>query len=114
MIDVAETHTGSVRFNNCGFWGPCNQIARIKGMGTLGFSDCTFVHWSRHNDRAAIHCQSGKLLVRGCEFKEDKTQITLGEAVRSAIITENLITGKLRVEHAEKANVVVANNLSAG
>ena len=114
MIDVAESHTGSVRFNNCGFWGPCNQIARIKGTGTLGFSDCTFVHWSRHNDRAAIHSHSGKLLVRGCEFKEDKPQITLGEAVRSAIITENLITGKLRVEHAEKANVVVANNLSAG
>ena len=45
MIDVKDTNKGSVRFVNCAFWGPCNQIARIAGEGTVGFSDSTFCHW---------------------------------------------------------------------
>ena len=40
MVEVAQTNNGSVRFVNCAFWGPCNQIARIAGTGTVGFSDC--------------------------------------------------------------------------
>jgi hypothetical protein len=42
MIEVSENNEGSVRFVNCAFWGPCNQIAKLAGRGTVGFSDCTF------------------------------------------------------------------------
>ncbi len=52
MVEVLETNNGVVRFSNSAFWGPCNQIAKIAGQGTVGFSDCTFVEW--HKDRAAI------------------------------------------------------------
>ena len=31
MIEVMEANKGTIRFVNCAFWGPCNQIAKIAG-----------------------------------------------------------------------------------
>jgi hypothetical protein len=36
--------------------------------------------------------------VRGCEFREAKQHIFLGEAVRRAVITGNLFTGPARIQ----------------
>jgi hypothetical protein len=41
MFEVAQTHSGALRFVNCAFWGRCNQIARVAGKGTVGFSPAT-------------------------------------------------------------------------
>jgi hypothetical protein len=113
MIEVAATHTGSVRFANCAFWGPCNQIARIAGRGTVGFSDCTFVQWDRNKEgRHALQTESGTLLVRGCEFREAKPQIDLGEGVRRAVISDNVFTGPERITNRSKGSVQIANNAS--
>ena len=48
MVEVGPTNSGSVRLSNCAFWGPCNQISKIAGNGTVGFSDCTFCAWDSH------------------------------------------------------------------
>jgi hypothetical protein len=98
MIEVTKTNSGSVRFVNCAFWGPCNQIAKVAGSGTVGFSDCTFVQWdSKKEGRHAIRAEGGSLLVRGCEFRQDKPQIELGESVRRAVISDNLFAGEERI-----------------
>lgn len=111
MVAVAPAHRGSVRFVNCAFWGPCHQIARVAGSGTVGFSDCTFVQWDHPKQgRAALQIESGSVLVRGCEFRENKTQIELGEKVRRAVITDNLFTGPGRITNRGKGAVVIANN----
>lgn len=111
MIRVSTNNTGSVRFVNSAFWGPCNQIAKIAGKGTVGFGDCTFVHWDRNKEgRAAIQAEGGSVLVRGCEFQENKPQVALGASVRRAVITDNLIRGKQRITNNSKGNVVIANN----
>jgi hypothetical protein len=111
MVAVAPTHRGSVRFVNCAFWGPCHQIARVAGNGTVGFSDCTFVQWDHPKQgRAALQVESGSVVVRGCEFRETKAQIELGEKVRRAVITDNLFTGPARVTNRSSGAVVVANN----
>jgi len=111
MIEVRETHTGSVRFVNCAYWGPCNQIARIAGTGTVGFSDCTFVQWDRKNEgRPALKVDGGSLIVHGCEFQQDKPQIELGAAVRRAVITDNLITGTTRITNRSKGRVIIEDN----
>jgi hypothetical protein len=90
MVRVEKSNSGSVRFVNCAFWGPCNQIAKIAGQGTIGFGDCTFVQWDRSKEgRAAIQAESGTLLVRGCEFREDKLQIQAAEGVRK-VISDNV------------------------
>jgi hypothetical protein len=111
MVTVGQANSGSVRFVNCSFWGPCNQIARIAGRGTVGFSDCTFMQWDGKNEgRAAVQVQSGTVLIRGCEFQEDKPQIELGEKVRRAIISDNILQGKERIKNNSNGNVKIANN----
>jgi len=113
MIDVGKDNTGSVRFVNCAFWGPCNQIARIAGTGTVGFGDCTFTQWGGKNGALpAIQAQSGTILIRGCEFRQDRPQIQFGKAVRRAVIAENVFTGKERIVSESEGNVQIGLNSS--
>ncbi len=113
MVRVSTNNVGSVRFVNSAFWGPCNQIAKIAGRGTVGFSDCTFVQWDRNKEgRHALQVESGNLIVRGCEFQENKPQISLGAAVRRAVVSANLIKGKLSVTSQSTGSVIVKDNAS--
>jgi len=111
MVRVGPDNSGSVRFVNCAFWGPCNQVAAVTGRGTVGFGDCTFVQWDRKQEgRAAIQAEGGTLLVRGCEFRENKPQIEIGEAVRRAVIADNIFTGLPRITNHSQHPVVIGNN----
>jgi hypothetical protein len=113
MIKVENGNAGAVRFVNCAFWGPCHQIAKIAGKGTVGFSDCTFVQWDQKKEgRHAIQATSGALLVRGCEFHENKPQIELGEGVKRAVISDNIFTGEARVVNRSKGKVIISDNAS--
>ena len=113
MIGVSETNKGSVRFVNCAFWGPCNQIAKIAGSGTVGFSDCALVQWGgKKGDRPAIQAQGGTVLIRGCEFRQNRPQIELGEGVRRAIIAENVFAGRERIVNRSQGNVQLGLNVS--
>ncbi|MBP8303986.1 MAG: hypothetical protein KBE04_07665 [Phycisphaerae bacterium] len=113
MVEISASNTGSVRFLNSAFWGPCNQIARIRGTGTVGFSDCTFTQWGgERGDLAAIQALGGSVLVRGCEFRQDRPQIELGPDVRRAILCENLFTGPERITNRSKGKVEIGQNLS--
>lgn len=112
MVRVMKTHTGTVRFSNCAFWGPCNRIVAMEGPGTIGFNDCTFVQWSRRRAGChAIEAQGGSLLVRGCEFKDDQAQILLGKGVSRAIITDNLLQGRRRIVDRAKGKTVIKDNV---
>jgi hypothetical protein len=112
MVRVEDANAGSVRFVNCAFWGPCNQIAKIAGKGTVGFSDCTFVQWDQKKEgRHALQATGGTVIVRGCEFQENKPQIELAEGVRRAVISDNILTGKTRISNQSKGKVNLSNNL---
>ena len=111
MVEVQTNHTGSVRFVNCAFWGPCHQIAKVAGRGTVGFSDCTFVQWdSKKENRHALQVRGGSVIVRGCEFRADRPQIELSEGVRRAVITGNLIKGAPRINNHSKGSIEISNN----
>lgn len=110
MVEVGPAHHGVVRFSNSAFWGPCDQIAKIAGSGTVGFSDCTFVEWGRDGDRPAIEVNSGAVVIRGCEFRQDKRHIVLGDGVRSGIITGNLFRGTPRIAHASGGDIQTGFN----
>jgi hypothetical protein len=111
MVEVAKGHSGSVRFVNCAFWGPCRQVAKIAGQGMVGFSDCTFVQWdSKGEGRHALQAESGTVLVRGCEFCADRPQVELGEAVDRAVITDNVFAGPAQIANASSGDVRIANN----
>jgi len=114
MVAVEKGHTGSVRFVNCAFWGPCHQIARIAGNGTVGFSDCTFVQWdSRREGRHAVQAASGTVLVRGCEFRADAPQVELGESVQRAVVADCILTGAARITNRSRGVVRIANNAAS-
>ena len=113
MLEVNDTNTGVVRISNSAFWGPCNQIAKVGGQGTVGFSDCTFVQWSDKGDRAAIQASSGSLLVRGCEFRQRKPHISLGKSIERAIITGNLFDGPAQIENASTMDVQIGLNAAS-
>ena len=113
MIDVKETNKGSVRFVNCAYWGPCNQIAKIAGTGTVGFSDCTFMQWGgKDKSRAAIQVKSGTVLIRGCEFQQNLTHISLDEGVKRGVIAENVFDGKMNIRNMSKGNIQIGLNTS--
>jgi hypothetical protein len=113
MVEVLSTNKGVIRISNSAFWGPCNQISKIAGSGTVGFSDCTFVQWGQEGDRAAIQVSSGSLLIRGCEFLQNKRHISLGEAVDRAVISGNLFAGPAQIENSSTKDIQVGLNSSS-
>ena len=113
MLDVHDTNMGVVRISNSAFWGPCNQIAKIGGNGTVGFSDCTFVEWGSREERAAIQATSGSLLVRGCEFRQRKRHIFLGKSVECAVVTGNLFAGPAQIENTSSMDVQIGLNAAS-
>lgn len=113
MIKVEKTNTGSVRFVNCAFWGRSNQIAKIAGTGTVGFSDCTMVQWGgKDGSRYAIQVESGTVLIRGCEFQQNRPHILLGKKVSRAIIAENIFEGPIRISNQSQGSVKIGLNSS--
>lgn len=123
MVEVLSSNAGVLRIANSAFWGPCRQIAKIAGKGTVGFSDCTFVQWaeqylgteqqySKDIDPpvAAIQATGGSLLVNGCEFRADKPQIFLGENVERAVISSNLFVGRARIQNSSHHDVQIGLN----
>ena len=114
MVVVGSTNRGVVRFSNCAFWGPCNQIAKIEGRGTVGFSDCTFCEWDHANEgRSALQVDgSASVIVHGCEFQANKAQIEFGANVMRAVFSDNLIRGKLRVTNHSSKTFNIHDNAS--
>jgi hypothetical protein len=71
------------------------------------------VQWDRKKEgRHAVQVESGSVIVRGCEFQEGKPQVSLGQAVKRAVITDNLIKGRLTIANQSKGNVVQRDNVS--
>lgn len=111
MVVVDKTNYGSVRFSNCAFWGPCEQIARIDGRGLIGFSDCEFCQWDRANqNKPALQVDGGSVMVRGCNFQADKPQVKIASTAKRAVVADNFVEGAVRVE-SDCANVNIDGNL---
>jgi hypothetical protein len=113
MVEVLASNSGVLRISNSAFWGPCQQIAKVGGSGTVGFSDCTFVQWSKEGEHAAIQAVSGSLLVQGCEFLERKQHISLGEGVERAAISGNLFAGPAQILNASKHDIQIGLNAAS-
>jgi len=113
MVEVRSTNKGVLRISNSAFWGPCNQIAKIDGQGTVGFSDCTFVQWGKEGPRAAVQAVAGSVMIQGCEFRQNKPHILLGKGVARAVITSNLFTGPSQIQNETGKDVQIGFNASS-
>jgi hypothetical protein len=94
-------------------FGPSQQIAKIKGSGTIGFSDCTFVQWSKEAEHVAIQASTGSFLAQGHEFLERKQHGSLEEAVDRAVIWGNLFAGPTQIRKVSKHDVQIGLNTAS-
>lgn len=108
MVVVGPKNTGKLQLTNCAFWGPCHQIARIEGRGTVGFSDCTFCDWDGKNQGlAAIKVRGGTVSLRGCEFQRDKTALDVSAGAKRVVVSDCLFPSEPKVRQEAEANVRV-------
>ena len=125
MVRVAASNRGTVRFNNCAFWGPTDRCALIEGdpIALVAFADCTFAEWAEDRKMSPKQCAGrdpciavlgGSTMIRGCEFRDHKPQVYLGSAVRGAIVTENIMHWPVdvRCEMKREDNAVIRDNLT--
>jgi hypothetical protein len=113
MVEVRATNRGVIRLSNSAFWGPCNRIAKVGGSGTVGFSDCTFVQWGAGTESSAIEASGGRILVRGCEFRQKKPHIALSDAVDCAVVTGNVFAGAAQIKHSPRDSIQIGLNVSS-
>lgn len=111
-IIVNKENTGVLQFNNCAFWGPANQIARIEGKGSVSFVQCNFHYWDHaKKDFPAIQANGGSLIVSNCNFHRPGKQIYLGRELKSAIIFGNLMENQINIENKSKGDVQIGFNV---
>lgn len=110
MVEVKDSNKGNIRFVNCAFWGPCDQIVRTAGTGTVGFADCTFLEWDRQKKGTpAIQANGGNLIVRGSEFWRDMPHISISDKVNKAIVSDNIFKGKVQIENKAENTSIYGN-----
>jgi len=111
QIVVGPDNSGSVQFNNCAFWGPSYQCARVAGKGYVSFSQCHFLEWNSQEGIApGVDVRSGAVNIHGCRFAKGAQSVRLGKAVRGAVVTGNLFATEDAVHIEEGVTATVAAN----
>ena len=113
-IVVNPTCTGSVRLQNCAFWGPAVQNVVSHGKSFLSLSNCYFSSGRPDNaGKALVEADDGKLQVDGCSFASAELSIRLGKGLRHAIVTGNN-GDRFTVVNEIGKKAVIANNEESG
>jgi uncharacterized protein YceK len=112
QVVATSTNTGLMQFNNCAFWGPVKQIARLEG-GTTSFVQCNFHAWDAANEGLpAIESLRGGLIVQNSYFQKVGKQVRLGPFVNCAVITGNIMLGGTSIESAKQsADIKIDGNV---
>lgn len=112
-IIVGPGNRGVIQFNNCSFWGPSNQIAKIEGDGSVSFVQCNFVYWDHAKKKLpAIEATGGNLSLQSCYFQRRGKKIRLGPDVLSAIIRGNQMKGEIDITNESSGNVQIGFNVA--
>lgn len=112
VVTRPTNNIGVLQFNNCSFWGPVAQIARLEA-GTTSFHQCNFHHWdAKKEGRPAMEALGGDLVISNSNFQHGGEEVRLGARVRSAIVTGNLTRGPMDVNsQANPEKVRVEGNV---
>jgi len=68
QVAVEPGCSGSVRFVNCGFWGPVAHNAVLRGSAFVSFSDCYFSNDNRDDPGYSIVAEAGKVQIQNSTF----------------------------------------------
>jgi hypothetical protein len=126
-VVIEKGAKGNVRFVNCGFWGPVEHNAVLRGEGYTSFSDCYFSN-NFDSKGYSIVAEAGKLQVQNCTFdalsKERKPgnayagddgryqppAIQLKPGVRHAIIRGNNGYYGVQIENGIGDQAIISDN----
>ncbi len=113
-IVINPTCTGSVRLQNCDFWGPAVQNVVSHSQSFVSLNNCYFSSGRPNNPgKALVEADCGRLQVQGCSFATPELPIRLGQGLKHAIITGNNGDG-FRVTNEIGPKAVIANNEESG
>ena len=114
-IEVKETNTGPIKFNNCGYWGipTVTTHATIRGSGHVFFNECHFNGWDQAGKGdPCIYADGNGLTVSSCDFMDaGKKQITLGPNSKASIVMGNRFRGGAKVENTGKGKLEMGLNV---
>jgi hypothetical protein len=79
-VVVEPDCSGSIRFVNCGFWGPVAHNAVLRGTSFVSFTDCYFSNDNHDDPGWSIVAEAGKLQVQNCTFDARSKQRKPGNA----------------------------------
>jgi len=110
-VVINPTCAGSVRLQNCDFWGPAvqNVVSHSKSFVSLG--NCYFSSGRPKNPgKALVEADGGKLQVQGCSFATPEPSILLGKGLKHAIITGNNGVKGVTITNQIGDRAIIANN----
>jgi hypothetical protein len=115
QVRISETCNGNVRLVNCAFWGPSVHNAVVKGSGFTSFSDCYFSNWNRKTpDEPLVVAEGGRLQISNSTFATTQPSVSLGAAVRHAIIQGNNGGDGVRIIDQTGGKAIVTDNEAPG
>jgi hypothetical protein len=110
---VKGTNSGNIQLQNCSFWGPADQIAKIEGSGVVSFNNCNFVDYDAHDlTLPAIEVLGGDVIINGCTFmKPAAFHVFLDKEVKSAVVTSNRFKGNKNIINKSSGDVQIGMNV---
>jgi hypothetical protein len=109
QVIIKETNGGSVRFENCSFWGESINNVVAHGSGYVSLSNCYLSSWRKSdNPTPLILADNGKLQVIGCTFGTSQPSVALKPGLKHAVVMGNNGEKGVRIvnEIGEKASIV--------
>ena len=110
-VIINSTCTGSVRLENCAFWGPAMQNVVSHSSSYVSLSNCYFSSGRANNGNVfLIEADSGKLQVRGSSFGTGEPSVHLKTGLKHAIVTDNNGTNGVVVRNDIAGLAIISNN----
>lgn len=109
QVIIKETNDGSVRFENCSFWGESINNVVAHGSGYVSLSNCYLSSWRQSdNPTPLVLADGGKLQVIGCTFGTNQPSVALKPGLKHAVIMGNNGEKGVKIinEIGEKASIV--------
>jgi hypothetical protein len=114
-ILINSTCTGSVRLQNCAFWGPAVQNVVSHSRSYLSLENCYLSSGRPKNPgKSLVEADGGRLQVQGCSFASPEPSILLGKGLVHAIITGNNGVKGVSITNQIGEKAIIANNEQSG
>jgi len=114
QVEINKTNSGSVRFENCSFWGEPIHNVLSHSSGCVSLSNCYMSSWRKSdNPTPLILADNGKLQVIGCTFATGQPSIALRPGLKHAIIMGNNGENGVRIVNEIGKKAVITGNEAA-